>query len=112
METRLTTVVASILGLALLLDIAATVMLVRSTYPTRIQKILQIVFIWAIPFIGSIVVIAVLRETVANPRSRPGSGAGDVWLPGIGPGSESSGGHHSHHGGGGDVGHGGDGGGH
>jgi hypothetical protein len=104
-------VIASVtLGLAVLLDVVATVLVVRSTVATPLQKTLQLVFTWAIPIVGSIIVIAVLKETISIPRARLRSGSGDVWLPGIGPESESSGGHHGAHGGGGDVGHGGDGG--
>jgi hypothetical protein len=107
---RVTTVIVSILGLALLLDIAATVLLVRSTVVTPPQKALQLAFTWAAPFVGSIIVIAVLRETIGTHQPRRESSAGDVWLPGIGP---ESAGQHAHHGdGGGDVGHGGDAGGH
>jgi hypothetical protein len=96
------------LGLAVLLDVIATVLLVRSTVTTPLQKSLQLVFTCAVPFVGSIIVIAILRETISTPRARRASGAGDVWIPGIGPESESHGGHHGEHSGGGDVGHGGD----
>jgi hypothetical protein len=107
---QVTTVIVSILGLAVLLDVAATVLLVRSTVATPLQKALQLAFAWVVPFVGPIIIIAVLKETIATPRSRRESGAGDVWLPGIGP---ESGGHHAHHGdGGSDLGHGGDVGGH
>jgi hypothetical protein len=56
-------------------------LLVRSTMVTRLQKSLQLVFIWAIPFVGSIIVIAILRETISAPRARLASGSGDEWLP-------------------------------
>jgi hypothetical protein len=104
-------VIASIsLGLAVLLDIAATVVIVGSTVSTPLQKAFQLAFTWAVPFVGSIIVIAVLKETIASPRARLSPGSADEWLSGIGPESEASGGHHGGHGGGGDVGHGGDGG--
>lgn len=108
----MTAITASVaLGLAvLLLDVIATVLLVRSTVATPRQKALQLVFIWAIPFLGSIVVIAILRETISTPRGRLSSGSGDQWFPGFGPESEPHRGHHGEHSGGGDVGHGGDGG--
>ena len=103
------TVIASItLGLAALLDVIATVLLVRSTVATPRQKALQLVVIWLIPFVGSIIVIAILRETTSTRRARLASGSADEWLPGSGPESESHPGHHGEHGGGGDVGHGGD----
>jgi hypothetical protein len=67
---RVTAVIASItLGLAVLLDVTATVLIVRSTVATTLQKILQLVLIWAIPFVGSIIVIAVVKETIGTPRS-------------------------------------------
>jgi hypothetical protein len=106
---RVTAVIASItLGLAVLLDVTATVLIVRSTVATPLQKILQFVLTWAIPFVGSIIVIAVVKETIGTPRSRLKPGSGDEWLPGMGPEFEASGDHHGHHGGGIDVGHGGD----
>jgi hypothetical protein len=97
------------LGLTMLLDVAATVLVVRSDIPTPIQKAIQLVFTWAVPVVGSIIVIAVLKETTAPRSTRLESGADKEWLPGMGPESEASGSHHGHHVGG-DVGHGGDGG--
>jgi hypothetical protein len=102
-------IIASVaLGLAVLLDVIATVLLIRSTIATPLQKALQLAFIWAIPLIGSIIVIAILRETMSTPRACLAPGSGDEWLPGIGPESESHRGHHGEHSGGGDFGHGGD----
>jgi len=103
------TVVASVaLVLAVLLDAIATVLLVRSTVPTMLQKTLQLVFIWTIPFVGSIIVIAILRETVSTSNGRLVSNSADEWLPGMGPESEPHQSHHGEHGGGGDLGHGSD----
>ena len=69
------TVIALVtLGLAVLLDIIATVLLVRSTVATPLQKVLQLVFTWAVPFVGSIIVVAILRETISTPRARLTSG--------------------------------------
>ena len=102
------TVVASIaLGLAVLLDVVATVLLVRSDTVTPPQRVLQLIFTWAVPFIGSIIVIAIQKETafVSSGSFQSGSSA-DVWLPGIGPRSETHRGDHGGHGG--DIGHGGD----
>ena len=105
----MTTVIASVaLGLLVLLDVVATVLLVRSTVATPLQKALQLVFIWAIPFVGSIIVIAILRETNSTSRARLASGSGDEWFPGIGAESEPHRGHHGEHSGDGDFGHGGD----
>ena len=96
-----------ILGSVVLLDVVATVLLIRSSVPTPVQKTLQVVFIWIVPLIGSIAVIAILKETISTPRRHRGSGSsGNEGLPGIGPESESFRGHHGDHGGGADVGHG------
>ena len=103
--------VASVaLGSAVLLDVIATILLVRSRVATPLQKALQLMFTWAVPFVGSIIVIAILKETNSTPRARLASdSSGDVWLPGIGPATDAIGGHHGEHGGGsGDIGHGGD----
>ena|SRR5882757_10608621 len=108
------TVVASVaLALVVLLNLVATVMIARSDFETPLQKVLQLVFAWVVPCIGSIIVIAVLRGARSDRKAYPASdSSGDTWLPGSGPQSEGFGGHHSGHGeGGGDVGHGGDGGG-
>ena len=106
----MTAIIASVaLGLAvLLLDVTATVLLVRSAVATPRQKALQLVFIWAIPFLGSIVVIAILREPISTPGGRVSSGSGEQWLAGIGPESDSHRGHHGEHSGGDNFGHGGD----
>lgn len=97
------------MGLAVLLDVTATALVIRSTVATPLQKVLQLLLTWAVPFVGSIFVIAVVRETMGSPRSRLEPGAGDIWLPGIGP---DSGSHHTDHSSGSDVGNGGDAGGH
>ena len=110
----MTTVVASVgLALVVLLNLVATVMLARSDFETRLQKALQLVFVWVVPFIGSIIVIAVLRSARSDHKPHFASDSpGDSWLAGSGPQSEGLGGHHGGHGeGGGDAGHGDDGGG-
>jgi len=105
-------VVASIgLSIVVLLNLVATVMLVRSDFDTRIQKALQLVFVWAIPIVGSIFVIAVLKF-VGSDRKHLGSGSSDdAGFSGVGVGVGSEGCSHQHGGHGdssGDVGHGGD----
>jgi hypothetical protein len=103
------TVIASVtLGLAALLDVIATVLLVRSIAATPLQKALQPVFTSAVPFVGSIIVIAILIETISAPRARLASGSGDEWLPGIGPESEPTEAIMVKQRGSGDFGHGGD----
>jgi hypothetical protein len=108
-------VVASIgLSIVVLLNFVATVMLVRSDFDTQIQKALQLVFVWAVPIVGSIFVIAVLKFVGSDRKHRFGSGSPDdpgfsgIGI-GIGTGSEGCSHQHGGHGGGsGDAGHGGD----
>jgi hypothetical protein len=108
-----TTAVASVaLALVVLLNLVATIMLARSDFETPLQKTLQLIFTWAVPCIGSITVIAVLRSARSDRKTKSGSDSSDeAWIPGIGPESEGFGGHRGGHGeGGGDVGHASDGG--
>jgi uncharacterized membrane protein YgcG len=110
----MTTAVASVaLALVVLLNLVATVMLVRSDFETPLQKALQLVFAWVVPFIGSIIVIAVPRSARSDHKLRKRSdSSSDAWLAGSGPQTDGFGGHHGGHGeGGGDAGHGDDGGG-
>ncbi len=105
------TVVASVgLALVVLLNVIATVLITRSDFETPLQKMLQLIFAWLIPLIGSTIVIAVLKAARSDRKSRFDSGAsGDVWMPGMGPESEGGRGHHGGHGeGSGHSGHGGD----
>lgn len=97
-----------VFSFVVLLNIVATVMLARSDFETPVQKMLQLVLVWIVPCVGSIIVIAVLRGARSdyNPRFRSDS-ATDVGLPGTGPMSESVSGHHGGHGDvGGEAGHG------
>jgi hypothetical protein len=108
------TVVASVvISLVVLLNLVATIMLARSDFETPLQKALQLVFVWIVPCVGSIIVIAVLRGARSDHKPRFASdSASNAELPGTGPMSEGFGAHHGGHGeGGGDAGHGGDGGG-
>jgi hypothetical protein len=43
-----------------LLNLVATVMLVRSDFLTPSQKLLQLLFVWVVPFVGSILAIAII----------------------------------------------------
>jgi hypothetical protein len=98
-----------LLGLALLLNVAASLLLLSSTVATPVQKVLQLVFVWAVPFVGSIIVTAVLKETASNPRFRRDFGStSEVWLPGIGPDSSSAGAHRLEYTGSSEAGHGDD----
>jgi len=108
------TVVASVgLALVVLLNVVATVLIVRSDFETSLQKVIQLTLAWLIPLVGSTIVIAVLKG--ARPDRKPrvdSSASGDVWMPGMGPESEGGRGHHGEGGGysghGCDAGHGGD----
>jgi hypothetical protein len=105
------TVVASVvLGLVVLLNVVATAFILRSEFGTPIQKVVQLIFAWALPLVGSIIVIAVLKVTRPERERRFDSGSlGTSWLPGIGPESEAAHGHHGGHGeASGGAGHGGD----
>jgi hypothetical protein len=105
------TVVASIgLGVVVLLNLVATAFIARSQFETPRQKLLQLIFAWAVPLVGSVIIIAVLKATRPERERRFDAGSlGNSWLPGIGPESENAHGHHGTHGeGSGDSGHGGD----
>jgi uncharacterized membrane protein YgcG len=98
------------LALALLLNLVATAFIVHSECGSAIQKAIQLIITWGIPFVGSIIIIAVLRATRPERKRRFDSGSsGNSWMPGVVPESESGHGHHHGHGeSGGDGGHGGD----
>lgn len=105
------TVVASVgLGLVVLLSLVATAFIARSEFATPRQKIIQLIFTWVVPLVGSIIVIAILKVTRPERERRFDSGSlGHSWLPGIGPESENAHGHHGGPGEGSDgAGHGGD----
>ena len=85
------------LGLGVLLNLVATVMLARSDFETPLQKVLQIVLIWVVPFIGSIMVIAVSKAAYFDRKPHPNSDAsGSGWIPGsdVALGRDTS--HHSY----------------
>jgi hypothetical protein len=105
-------ILASIaLGLAAVLSLVATKMLIRSDFESRFQKSAQMILIWVLPFVGAILVIAVLSQSKAGlTRSLNSSDGGDTWMPGMGPESSRESGHHSHSGDSGHGEHGGDGG--
>jgi hypothetical protein len=75
------TVVASIgLALVVLLNVVATVLIARSDFETPFQKVLQLIFAWLIPLVGSTIVIAVLKGTRSDRKPRfDSSASGDVW---------------------------------
>jgi hypothetical protein len=113
----MSTVVASIIvAVLVLLNLVATIFLVQSDFETALQKSIQLLLVWLIPCIGSIVVISVLKTARSDRRQRFHSDSGSdttTWLAGIGPESESTSGHHPGNiDAGSDSGYGGNGGGH
>jgi hypothetical protein len=74
-------------------------MLIRSDFESRFQKSAQMILIWVIPFVGAILVIAVLSQSkVRLMHPLNGSEGGDTWMPGMDPESSRESGHHSHSG--------------
>jgi hypothetical protein len=111
-----TVVTSVIVALLVLLNLVATTFIIRSDFETPLQKSLQLLLVWLIPCIGSIVVISVLKTARSDRRHRFHSDSGSnttTWMAGIGPESESNSGHHpSNIDAGSDSGYGSDGGGH
>jgi hypothetical protein len=58
------------LALALLLNLVATAFIVHSECGSAIQKAIQLIITWGIPFVGSIIVVAVLKARL--PRRKRG----------------------------------------
>jgi uncharacterized membrane protein YgcG len=94
------TVVASVaLGLVVLLNLVATILIARCDFETLLQKVLQLIFAWVVPLVGSTIVIAVLKGARSDRKPRFDSGSsGSAWMPGMGPESEGARGHHGGHG--------------
>jgi hypothetical protein len=64
------TVVASVgLALVVILNLVATVLIARSDFEARLQKVLQLVFAWVVPVVGSTIVIGVLLGTRSEPKA-------------------------------------------
>jgi hypothetical protein len=83
-------------AVAIFLDIVASFHVVRSDIHSGSQKALQLVLTWAIPFLGSILVLSVLAQ---HRKSDLGYQTlnGSSWTPGTGPeGNESH--HHEERG--------------
>ena len=93
---------------ATLLNLVATVCVMRSDVYSASQKALQAMLVWLLPLIGAIWVIGVWahdRKSASRDPDRHGEGP---WLPGIGPESDRV--HHGDgFGGSSHEGHGGDG---
>jgi hypothetical protein len=77
------TILASIaFGLAAILNVVATTMLTRSNFESRFQKSAQMIFIWLVPFVGAILVIAVLSQSNARLSPFSNSDANANSIPG------------------------------
>jgi hypothetical protein len=79
-----------LLTIVVVLNLVATVRLTPSDVYSTSQKILQLVLIWMLPFVGAILVLTVLahdRKSASPEHVRNDEGP---WLPGIGPMSDSS----------------------
>ena len=63
------------LALVVALDCVATVRLAGSDLYTQSQKTAQILIVWLIPIVGSIVVLSVLKATAPVMTGRPTSGS-------------------------------------
>src|SRR5712664_3279650 len=97
----MSTVVASVgIGLTVLLNLVATVMLVRSDFETPLQRAIQLAFIWVVPFVGTIIVIAILRGARADIKTGGDSNLSDAFRSLGGPESDTFSDHHGGHGGG------------
>jgi hypothetical protein len=71
----------SLVAIALILNVSATVLLVRSDFESRYQKTMQGSLVWLVPLVGAIVVIAILTNSTTVGKSASGTDATGV-LPG------------------------------
>jgi hypothetical protein len=104
-----TTIAVSILLLtaAVVLNLVATVCVMRSTIYSTMQKTLQLALVWVIPFVGAIFVLSVwAHDRISASRDAVRYDEGP-WMLGIGPEGEhrhygdnfGEGGSHDSHGG-------------
>ena len=105
-------VVAALLILVLGLNLPATVMLMRSDFESRFQKVAQLLIVWGLPLVGAITVIAILKQSMGVRRGQESSDSVDgSWPSGAQNSfSRSEGDPWGHGHGDGGLGHGGDGG--
>ena len=87
-----------VIAIVATLNGVATLMLVRSDFETPRQKLIQLMLIWLLPCIGSIMVIAVLRGAPADRPADFAPNSAEAWLPGSGPTPEVFGAHPAGHG--------------
>jgi hypothetical protein len=84
------TITLALLSVFAILNITASVCLIRSRVYSSTQKALQIILVWLIPLVGATVVLSVwAHDRKTSSRDPVHSGEGP-WLPGIGPMSDSS----------------------
>jgi hypothetical protein len=89
-------VIAIILCSVAALNVVATVMALRSDFGTPLQKTLQLVLVWLVPLVGSMLVVWVATSMRSDHKPRILSDAsGEAWDSGMGVGS-SDGRHDSH----------------
>ena len=69
-----------LLGITLLLNLIATIQLLRSDFETRLQKAAQFSLIWLLPIVGAIIVIAVRAPSLHATRPDRSSDATGVSL--------------------------------
>lgn len=85
-----TSAVILIVAVVTLLNLIASVCLLRSDVYSGIQKALQFMLIWVVPLVGaSVVLIVWAHDRQSESRDPVNSGEGP-WLPGIGPISDTS----------------------
>ncbi len=78
------------LTMVVVLNLVATICLIRSDVYSTSQKTSQLLVVWALPFVGAILVLAVLAHDRKSASTDPVSDNEGPWLPGIGPTSDSS----------------------
>lgn len=62
MESALLSIVIALVVVAVLLNLIATYIVLNTYFEIKERKIYQIFFVWLVPFIGSILAIAINRE--------------------------------------------------
>jgi hypothetical protein len=91
-----------LLGITLLLNLIATIQLLRPDFETRLQKAAQFSLIWLLPIVGAIIVMAVRAQSLHATRPDRSSDATGVSLyPGSDGDLEHRGNHEGSHWGGG-----------
>lgn len=74
----------ALLALVILFNVVASMLVLRAKYFDRTQKRNQLVLIWLLPVIGSLLCFFVIRETNRTAKPSSKSSAGSASTPGIG----------------------------